>query len=256
MFSKAIFYAVSTLTLTGAGYAGLTIVAPDAAATIEAFVRDHGLGWPDSACRTNAIGCLNSRYDKLSELERSVEQSVGQIRGELGRVTAMVADQEMVAGKNAAFLDQGRAIYRERQDTPDQSITFANRTYPNLEVFGSQLELLFQEKLTLEGNLASARELQGKLKERLNALMVQFGQISLAKKMVPAQLQLIKANKTLADFGTNVTMIDGLIRGSEAGLGETEQLIRTTRDMIAPSKNPGSVVPQKTNEAFQKFLHG
>lgn len=254
MLIKTLSFFATTAALTAVGYAGVAVVSPDTAKTIETFVRNQGLGWNEAACLSNSEGCLNSRYDKLSQLERSVGQSSRAIRGELDKVTSLVSDQELLAGKNTAFLEQGRAAYRDRAGLPDQSVVFAGRTYPNLEVFRSQLELLFQEKTALEQSLTSARELRGKLKERLDALMIQAGQINLAKRMVPAQLQLVKSNQTLSDFGANVAMIDGVIRGSEVGISQTEQLIRTTRDLMEPAKSPAAGPSRSEAEAFQNFL--
>ena len=254
MLLKAILLSTGTIASAAAGYGVLTVVAPGAAMTIESFVRNQGLGWDDVACASNAVGCLNSRYDKLGQLERSVDQSIRAIRGEFDRVSALVSEQELVAGKNTAFLDQGRAAYREHESTPEQPIQFAGRTYPSLDVFRAQLELLFQEKGALEQSLVSARELKSKLKERLDALMIQAGQINLAKRMVPAQLQLVKANKTLGDFTANVAMIDSVIRGSEAGIDQTEQLIRTTRDLMTPPKTSSGAAPKPSNGAFESFL--
>ncbi|NPU11381.1 hypothetical protein HL666_11460 [Bradyrhizobium sp. 83002] len=254
MLIKTLAITVATAGLTAVGYAGLTIVSPTTATTIESFVRDSALGWNEAACVSNAEGCLNSRYEKLSQLERSIGQSIQAIRGEFDKVASLVSEQELIAGKNTAFLEQGRATYRDRIASPDQPIVFAGKTYPNLNIFRSQLELLYQEKAALEQSLASARELRGKLKDRLDALMIQAGQIDLAKRMVPGQLQLVKANRALSDFSANVAMIDGIIRGSEAGIGQTEQLIRTTRDLAAPSKSPANP-PRATAEAFQNFLH-
>lgn len=91
-------------------------------------------------------------------------------------------------------------------------------TYPDLASFKAQLQLLFQEKAVLETSLASARDLRAKLRSRLDALMVQAGQITLAKRVIPAQLQLVRANQTLDAFSENLTMIDGVIKGSVDGL--------------------------------------
>ncbi|MBJ7402189.1 hypothetical protein TSA1_26655 [Bradyrhizobium nitroreducens] len=254
MLIKTLAILTTTSALTAAGYAGLTVVSPTTASTIESFVRDRALGWSESACLGNAEGCLNNRYEKLSQLERSIGQSIEAVRVEFNSVTSLVSDQELLAGKNTAFLEQGRAAYRDKAGFPDQSIIFAGKTYPSLDIFRSQLELLFQEKTALEQSLASARELRRKLKERLEALMIQAGQISLAKRMVPGQLQLVRANQVLSDFGANVAMIDGIIRGSEAGINQSEQLIRTTRDLAAPSKSTANP-SRATAEAFQNFLH-
>ena len=252
MITKPLFLTAGMIAVAAAGYAAMTVVAPTSAAKIDTFVRNQALGWDDEACRANPVGCLNNRHDRLEVLDRDVGQSTRAIRSELDRVTALVSEQEMLTTKNGAFLEQGRTLYRERQMSPDQSIVFAGRTYPNLGVFRSQLELLFQEKTSLDTSLASARELKTKLQERLDALMVQAGQIGLAKRMIPAQLQLVKANNTLAEFNTNVAMIDGVIKGSEAGVTQTEQLIRTTKDLMEPAATTKPSKP--TSEAFDRFL--
>lgn len=252
------FIALSTVTLAAAatGYAGLTVAAPDAAGKIEAFVRDRGLGWDAQACEANPSACLSSRYTRLQALERDVGGSVEAIRAELQRVSGLVDEQELLVSKNGAFLDRGRSIFRERSAEADQAVTFAGRTYPNLQTFKAQLQLLFEEKAALDTSLASARDLRKKLQERLDTLMVQAGQINLAKRVVPAQLQLVRANRTLADFQGNVAMIDGVIHGSEAGLGQSQQLIRTTRELLGPEApvNGGAKPSKAAQEAFEGFL--
>lgn len=253
MLIKIMTATVATVALAATGYAGLTVISPSTANTIENFVRDRALGWDEGACLSNPEGCLNGRYEKLTQLELSVGQSTKAIRDQYNNVNSLVADQELLVGKNTAFLEQGRAAYREHVGASEPEISFAGKVYPNAEVFRSQLELLFQEKAALELSLGSARDLRTKLKERLDALMIQSGQISLAKRMVPAQLQLVKANRTLSDFGANVAMIDGIIRGSEAGVGQTEQLIRTTRDLMSPAKS-SPAASRSSPEAFQSFL--
>jgi len=254
MITKSILLVTASMAAAGAGYAAMTVVAPESAARIEGFVRNQGLGWNDGACASNPVGCLNNRYDKLTGLDREVEQSIRAIRAELRRVIELVAEQDMLSTKNGAFLDQGRSVYRERLGAADQPITFAGRAYPNLSVFRAQLELLFQEKSALETSLTSARELRAKLHERLDALMIQQGQISLASRMIPAQLQLVKANKALAEFNTNVAMIDGVIRGSETGLTQSEQMIRTTKDLLTPAAPAKPGTSKATTEAFEIFL--
>lgn len=254
MIIKTIFLAGGMSAAALLGYGALRVAAPDAAATVESFVRDRALGWNDEACAANPVGCLSSRYDKLAVLEGEVDRSIRSVRAEHGKVAALVEEQALIAGKNGAFLDQGRAVYRAAEVNPGQPISFAGRVYPSLDMLRAQLELLFQEKAALEQNLVSARALETKLKERLDGLMIQSGQISLAKRMVPAQLQLVKANKTLANFGENVAMIDGVISGSEAGISETDQLVRTTRDLMTPAKPgiPSNGATSKTD--FDAYL--
>lgn len=258
MIIRTMFTAVGAILTASAGYAALTVAAPDVAGKIESVARDFALGWSADACQSNPTGCLSNRFEHLSTLEREFEASTNAIHSEIDRVTRLVSDQEELVGKNAMFLDQGRSLYRERigqsgqPGAADGPITFAGRSYPNTATFKSQLQLLFEEKVALEASLSSAKELRNQLQARLEAIMVQSGQITLAKRMIPAQLELVRANKTLGEFSMNVTLIDGIIRGSEAGLDQSRQLIRTTQDLMAPSTNDGR--SSASQEAFDSFL--
>jgi hypothetical protein len=257
---KTTFLAVGITSTTVAAYSALTVLSPGAVAGIEGLVRDWGFGWDEQSCEKNPRACLTTRYEELERLEREVRTSTGAIRAELGRTDDLVAEQAELVARNGAFLDQGRNLYRQRTATdtsglplsPDAPVEFAGRTYPNLSTFRAQLELLFQEKVALDESLASARQLKNTLQTRLDALMVQEGQIDLAKRMIPAQLQLIQANRTLSEFGANVGMIDGIIRGSEAGLTESRALIATTRDLMEPPTV--GTLSGSTREAFDRYL--
>lgn len=258
MIIRTLLTTVGALTTATIGYAALTVTAPNAAAKIETLARDIGFGWTAMSCEANPEGCLNSRFTELSRLEKEVGTSITAIRGEVDRLNTLVAEQKELVGKNTLFLDQGRAAYKVRESVlaPDgesaRGIEFAGRTYPDLASFKAQLALLFQEKAVLERSLASARDLQGKLQARLDELMIQAGQITLAKRVIPAQLQLVRANHTLSEFSENLTMIDGVIEGSVAGLSQSDQLIRTTRDLMTDSTAKPASIPSQ--QAFEDFL--
>jgi len=259
MIIKSLFVATGVIATASAGYGAMKVAAPQAAAQIESLVRDYGLGWTEDACAGNPSGCLNSRYERLKELEREIDTSTRAIRGEHDRVASLVGEQEELVAKNGMFLNEGKALLRKLEaGTRDGSIAadgpveFAGRTYPNRSTFKAQLKLLFEEKAALDASLSSARELRGQLQARLDTLMVQTGQISLAKRIVPAQLQLVRANQTLGEFNTNIDMIDGVIRGSEAGLSESRQLISTTKGLMTPLSPQGR--SGASQEAFESFL--
>jgi len=259
MIIRTLLTTVGALTTATFGYAALTFAAPSAADKIESFVRDiGGFSWTADSCEANPEACLTSRFEDLSRLEKDVTTSTGAIRVQVDEIDRLVQEQEELVAKNTIFLEQGRALYKTRETTlapvgtEPGGIEFAGRTYPDLPSFKAQLHLLFQEKSVLETSLASARDLRAKLRSRLDALMVQAGQITLAKRVIPAQLQLVRANQTLDAFSENLTMIDGVIKGSVDGLSQSDQLIRTTRDLMtdarpnAPTKEGG--------QAFESFL--
>lgn len=251
MTKQAIFRTALLGATAAAGYIALAAFAPDSAARIESSLRGGLFGWNAATCEASPINCLESRLATLRGLERSTAASTETLRGEVDRMERVVREQEELLARNTLFLDQGRAVFREREGMPDRPVQFAGRTYPSLAIFRAQLQLLFEEKAALEPTLASARELRDQMQARLDSLMVQAGQIALASRMVPGQMQLIQANRALGDFGASVSMIDGVIRGSEAGLTQSRQLIGTTRDLLAPSPaGRGGAV----REAFEAFL--
>lgn len=249
---KTVAYLATTAAFVAGGFIALQNAAPAAAAKISALVYDNVLGWDDTACESNPLGCLNSRYKVLQGLEKQVETSIRTIRTQKDRITALVEEQQTMVAKNAAFLNEGKALYNAKAGQPEASVTFAGKTYPSGNSFKQQLALLFQEKAGLESSLTHATELEKKLQSRLENLMVQSGDIMLAKRMVPAQIELVHANMTLADFGSNLDVINGVIKGSEAGLEDTDQLIRTTKDLMEPTSNiaNGPVVSNKDFDAF------
>jgi hypothetical protein len=259
MIIKYLTVAFGVAAAASAGYGALKVSSPGIAGKIDSMVRDYAFGWDDAACANNPTGCLNARYERLQQLEREVDVSTRAIRGEHERLVQLVSEQEELVAKNDIFLNEGKAQLRKLQsDTAsslipnDGSVQFAGRTYPNRSTFRAQLELLFEEKTALDASLSSARELRNQLQARLDTLMVQAGQITLAKRMVPAQLQLIRANQTLGEFNTNMDMIDGVIRGSEAGLDQSRQLISTTKDLMAVPAQKGT--PGGGKDAFESFL--
>lgn len=253
MFFKSIMYLATTAVLAGGGYVALKNAAPSAAAKISGIIYENILGWDDAACEENPLGCLTSRYTTLQKLEKQVGSLVEAISAQKERITTLVDEQQLLVAKNASFLEEGKVVFRASAPQPESPITFAGKTYPNANTFRQQLALLFQEKAGLEASLSNAMGLQNKLKDRLDGLMVQSGDITLAKRMLPAQIELVKANITLADFGSSVAAIDSVIKGSETGLKDTDLLIRTTKDLMDGSSNTPTV-PQITNKALDEYL--
>ncbi|MCY1315069.1 hypothetical protein D9M68_250430 [compost metagenome] len=250
---KSMAYLVTTVAVVVGGYSVLGSVSPEAAARIGGLVYDQILGWDEAACEANALGCLTSRYSALQKLEKQVDHSVRTMRAQADRITALVDEQQLMVAKNASFLDVGKGLYKANSTQPDAPIEFAGKTYPNGNSFKQQLALLFQEKVGLEANLKDAVALKKKLQDRLENLMVQSGHITLAKRMIPAQIELVRANIVLSDFGQNVDVINNVIKGSEAGLAEADQVLRTTKDLMQQDsvQTDNNSVQSK---AFEEFI--
>lgn len=253
MFGRTILFLSMTAAVSAGGYYTLQQTTPSIARSIHALLHNNLLGWDQEACESNPQGCLTNRYLVLQGLERQVDTSIRAIRGQKERVNTLVRDQEDLSTRNEAFLNQGKALYKLHSAEQNQPVSFAGKTYPNSAALKQQLSLLYAEKMGISKNAQNAVVLEKKLSVKLDSLMVQAGDITLAKRMIPAQLELVRANNALSDFGENIDMINGVISGSESGIAETDQLIRTTRDLSTASIELSPSLPKLSGE-FEDFL--
>jgi hypothetical protein len=257
MIAKSLFFVAGTVVTLAVGYGALKVTAPSLANGLNTMAHDYLLGWDDAACSNNALGCLQNRFTTLAGLETNASGSIRQMRARLDQVRGMVEEQQTVSEKNAAFLDKGKTLLKEHELQPDQSIEFLGRTYPSLATFRGQLQLLFEEKSSIDTNLKSAQNLGKKLQEGLDALIIHQGRISLAKQMIPSQIELVKANQTLSDFNGSLAMINGVIKGSESGISESDQLIRSTKELMGTGVGAAAGLTKTgsaSDAAFEAFL--
>lgn len=246
----ALYISVAAAAAFG-GYQFLLGISPTAAKEIGGVIRNNFIGWNDEACTDNPLPCLKDRFGKLKGLEVAVEQSIVATRSQKDSLSAIVIEQEETFARNQAFLNEGKAIFKQNAGK-GVPVNFAGRTYPTENSFKQQLGLLFQEKSALAKSLESTKAFETKLQAKLEGLMVQSANITLAKRMIPAQIELVRANTTLADFGENLEMINGIIKGSEIGLRETDQLIRTTKDLMHPKE--ASTTARPIDKELDRFL--
>lgn len=257
MIIKSLFFTAGAIAALSTSYGTLKIAAPALSSHVDTLVHNYVLGWSESACADNPLGCLESRYSTLQTLETSASASIIQMRSRLEQISGLADEQELQSEKNQAFLDKGRALFKNYQLSPDQRIDFAGRTYPDLSTFKSQLQLLFEEKSMIDANVKSAKSLKSKLQEGVDALVIHRGRISLAKQMIPSQIELVRANQTLANFNSSLAMIDGVIKGSEGSITDSENLIRSTKELMDTTNIgvAGLGGPTKSsNDAFNQFL--
>jgi hypothetical protein len=100
-------------------------------------------------------------------------------------------------------------------------------------------------------------DLKNKLQADLDALIIHRGRISLAKQMIPAQIELVRANQTLSNFQVNLAMIDGVIKGSQGSIADSESLIRSTKELMATGDIPAAITTpasKSPNQALEEFL--
>lgn len=253
MFIRPIAYLATAVAVGTFSFVGFAKAFPDQATALGDIVRDNITGWDEWACKASPAGCLENRYNRLASLEIDVGGRLSAIRAQRGSVSAMVDEQQSLVSRNAALVSEGKALFKQFKLDPSRQLEFVGKIYPSAAIFEQQLALLFKEKKAREANLANSRALEAKLRESEEQLMIHSSDISLAKQMIPAQIALVKANRTLADFGENLTMINDIIKGSEVGLADTDQLIRTTAELMEPGaiSNAGATVD---DPEFRRFM--
>lgn len=238
------------------GFGAISVAAPDVATKLDTFLRNNVLGWSLESCAANALGCLDTKYETLSKSEMSAGVSITQLRSALEQTKALAEEKDLELQKNQAFLEKGKVIIKSSELTNSNEIEFAGKTYPDLATFRSQIQLIFEEKSVLETTYKSVLDLKVKLQADLDALIIHRGRISLAKQMIPAQIELVRANQTLTDFQGNLAMIDGIIKGSQGSIAESEGLIRSTKELMIAGDIPAAITPRSksSNQEFEDFL--
>jgi prefoldin subunit 5 len=239
------------------GFGSISVAAPDVATKLDTFLRNNVLGWSAESCAANALGCLETKYDTLSASEVSAGVSITQLRSALEQTKALAEEKGLELQKNQAFLEKGKVIIKSSELTNSNEIEFAGKTYPDLATFRSQIQLIFEEKSVLEATYKSVLDLKNKLQADLDALIIHRGRISLAKQMIPAQIELVRANQTLSNFQVNLAMIDGVIKGSQGSIADSESLIRSTKELMATGDIPAAITTpasKSPNQALEEFL--
>ncbi|RUM06396.1 hypothetical protein [Rhizobium chutanense] len=239
------------------GFGTISVAAPDVATKLDIFLRNNVLGWSSESCSANALGCLETKYDTLSASEASAGVSITQLRSALEQTKALAEEKGLELEKNRAFLDKGKTTIKSAELTNSTEIEFAGKTYPDIATFRSQIQLIFEEKSVLETTYKSVLDLENKLQADLDTLIIHKGRISLAKQMIPAQIELVRANQTLSNFQANLAMIDGVIQGSQGSIADSESLIRSTKELMAMGNDPGTITTagsKSSNQAFEEFL--
>jgi len=251
---KVIASATGAVVAIAAGYLALQAFLPAVAAKIEAEVRDHTGRWDDASCASSPVPCLQNRYVQLGTAEDALDRAILSLRSEAGRVRSVIEERQQLLGMNTTFLAHGRDIVRSTTE-PLEAVEFSGRIYPDLDAFTSQLAVLFSENRAMERMVGEARVLQTKIEGRLNSLLLERGEVSAARQLIPSQVELLRANILFNELETRISSINELIVSTEDHLEGVTALIGTTEDLIRSAVREARETEQTgTYPEFEAFM--
>lgn len=251
-------FVVGCVVAVSVGAVAVQVVAPSAAGSIEAFIREHAIGWDHESCRAAPADCLRSKYQSLADRERKVDDTIRLLQSEGARLGGVIVERAFLIDKNRALLEQGRTVLADAEAKDKTAVLFAGRTYPDTATFRRQLLVLFAEQDNLGKAVADARALESQLNGQTQELVIQRSNVRAARELIPAKLALVQGSQVFGEFDESIAMIDDAISTTDSGLLDAGGLIGSTQELIASeagsrnSAEGGSDV----NQSFEDFLKG
>ncbi|NYZ17894.1 hypothetical protein HL658_35585 [Azospirillum sp. RWY-5-1] len=242
--------------VAAAAVLGMAVVFPAGGAggvvgTVGAWLRDATGGWTEDACRASPEPCLKARAASLEKAQTAIETAVDAVRGQTERVAAIISERQVVVGQNDLLLKEGRNLVQQATD-PAKPIPFVGRTYPK-DALVTQLTLLFRERESLTAVLGQARSQHENLRKRLDELLISRGEVKSALALIPAQIEIVRANGVLADVSGAISSIDGTLLSSERQVQSLTSLMGSTEDLMRSAK-VNQAAPVADSPAFTRFL--
>jgi hypothetical protein len=230
---------------------------------VERLYRDllGGLYSP-AACEQDAVGCLRHGERQLQDTLRRIDEAIAQIRPASERAAELIREQERRHAENDLLLREGRTMVQRALD-PSAPIRFVGATYPNREALLRQLQVLWSEREAMERFLVQARQQQAALRARHDELLVSRGEVRSALAMIPAQIELARANGVLARVGATLQGIDAAVAAGERHMVGLDTLMRTTQELVQTQQRqavpvlPGGAAPlpaPASRAAFDAFM--
>lgn len=213
-------------------------------------------GYSADACSADAAGCLEAKRAPLARSKDEILKAIRNLEAEALKTATLSAENEQLLAKNTFFLEQGKAALNAGLANGTKVFSFAGRTYPDAATFRAQLELLFNEKTSIETQVKASHELHAKMEERLQQLRLQQGRVEAALDNLPSQISLAQANVTLSTLDDQIKMIDNAVSESNHQAASSESLIGGTRELEKRAENSLglTVAQQQANERFDAYL--
>lgn len=231
---------------------------------VERLYRDLlGGRYSPVACEQDAVGCLRNGERQLQATLGGIDEAIAQIRPAAERAGELIREQERRHAENDLLLREGRTMAQRIAD-PAQAIRFVGATYPNRDALLRQLQVLWSEREAIERFLGQARQQQAALRTRHDELLVSRGEVRSALSMMPAQIELARANGVLAQVGATLQGIDATVAIGERQVAGVDALMRTTQELVQAQQRvpavaalPGGAPPlpaPASRAAFDTFM--
>lgn len=219
--------------------------------TLETWYRNATGSWTEAACRDLPEACLRARASRLQNAQAGLDEAINSMRNQSQRIATLLQEREEVLESNRLMLLDGRRLLQAAAENPAAPITFMARVYRDEAELRTQVELLFRERASLTAVVSQARSQDQALRQGLEDLMVSRGEIRAALSMLPAQLEIIRANGILSELSLAVSSIDLSLNRQLEGV---QSMLATTEDLMRISSR--SATDSASMAGFQSFLNG
>jgi hypothetical protein len=241
-----------------AGLAGVVLFASVASSgsggisgTLTGWYRDATGGWTEQACSEQPVACLQARQTKLQQAQGVIEVGVNTVRGQVDRVAAMIRERENVLGQNELLLKEGKRLLQLPAD-PSLPVQFVGRSYPNRETLTTQVSLLFNEHESLQKLVTQARSQHDALRSRLDDLLISRGEVRSALTLMPARIELARANGVIGELKDTFASIDGVLSGTEKQMATLGASVATTEELMKSAQ--AGAAQSRDDSKFKAFL--
>ena len=220
--------------------------------TVTGWYRDLTGGWTEQACADQPVACLQARQGKLRQAQAVIEVGANTVSAQVERVGSLIRERETVLAQNELFLKEGKRLLQQPGDS-SLPVNFVGRSYPNRDALNIQINLLFNEHVSLQKLVDQFRTQHTALRQRLDDLLISRGEVKSALALMPARIELARANGVIGELKTTFASIDGVLTGTEQQLKTLNLSLATTEDLMK-SAQASPAAPTRDNAAFKAFL--
>lgn len=199
------------------------------------------------------VACLRNRHHELGASVTKLQKVRGTLLQNLAKVEEVVEEKSKLLAGGEALLEEGRQIASRRAQQGEKGpVWFANQYYTE-STFTAQLGVLLNERKSLTGILASARQQKTAMEQQAMEVMIRLSESETARNLLPSQIALLEAQDATAGLQESYKTVRGLLNTADtsieramAAIGSTQELLR---GVAAGNNNPVTVMDAEV-EAF------